>query len=279
MAFDSTLNQVSNYDRDLALKTGGGDRQIPDICDILLVISGTSSPQIGTRLSRKIGPGLLHNFENNLVLVRYQYNRDATWSRYEFQRETQLEFEFRDDVLPADASLSNKIGEPGDYGTLPVYPKHFAPLKVKRPFCNDEPPGPYMATILWHRIFPEFLDRSDFREWAQGNTTKTMPVTTTPQTLQDQMDSYLGDGQIRLQWISDALEFLVDAELATREGDEYTIEFRDLVRDVGADEPQEGSQMLRQIKELGYMFTSRYCEYTDEDLTESDSTQSSLGEY
>lgn len=85
VAFNSTLSQLTKYDEDLALRTANGSRQSPETTDIVLMVSGSSAPQIGTRINRKINEENLLNFNSNLVLMRYQYNDDAILSRYEFQ--------------------------------------------------------------------------------------------------------------------------------------------------------------------------------------------------
>ncbi|WP_255197998.1 hypothetical protein [Halorarius litoreus] len=282
VAFNSTISQIAGYDATLPLKTASGGRDVPETCDILLVISGSSAPQIGTRLRKKLVEENLFRFDANLVLVRYQYNTDATLSRYEFQRVTQLEDEFRDEPLPDDISLSNNLGEEGDYDTVPVFPKHFAPLKVQKPLCNDQPPEPYLATILWHKVFPEYLSLDEYRQWRNGTAQKTMEFTDSPQGICDHLNDYMKEGTARRRWVRDTLQFLEEANLADFESGDYTIGFRDLVREVGEGNMQEGTQMLQRTKELAYMFIDRYCEYSDSfggsDEEEIDS-QSSLEEY
>jgi len=265
-AFNSTVDQLSKYDDSHSLKTSSGSRVEPDVCDVVTLISGSDAPQIGTRISDLREQGEF-NFENNLVVLRYQYNTTADLSRYEFQRVTQVDDEFQDSVLPlpSDKLLSSELGEQGSYGTMKVYPTHFTSIKVKTPVCNDDPPTSYLATILWHKIFPEYLTRDDFHEWRQGNAQKTIPLKITLDEIQQRVnEDYLQNGHIRKTWIRDALDFLATANLARSTNDGYEIQFRGLVRNVGEENHQKGTQELDQMKELATRFINRYCEYSDE---------------
>lgn len=277
VAFNSTISQISNYDRDLSLMTQNGDREIPSKCDIVLIISGSSAPQIGTRLREKIHEENIFSFDNNLILVRYQYNTGATLSRYEFQRVTQLEHEFRDSPLPEDISLSQNLGKSGGYDTVSVYPKHFVPLKIKKPLCNDAPSKPYLATILWHKVFPTYLSSDDYREWQEGSAQKTIEFSDTVDGICNSLNEYMNEGTARKQWVRDTLDFLVDANLATSRGQLYEIGFRDLVQNVGEGNMQDRTQVLQQSKELAYVFIDRFCKYSDDKDGDGETTnQSSL---
>lgn len=278
-AFRAALDQLKGYDGNLPIKNANGDYIDPDVCDILVLISGTASPQIGTRMQRIIVEDEEYSYSRNPVLVRYQFNRLATVSRYEFQRETQLEFEFRDSALPEEDSLSANLGEQGDYGTMYGLPKHFIPEKVKKPICNDEPPGHYLATILWHKIFPEYLSEEQYLRWQQGTGQTTMEIEANIEDITDKFNSYMKRGSVNQTWIEDALHFLSVANLASDEGgSQYSISFRGLVQDVGEDHYQEGAQEFEQIRELATNFINRYCEYR-ENGEEDDSGQASLGRY
>jgi hypothetical protein len=279
--FSSNVEQLQRYDLDAGLLASDGSRVVPETIDILLLISGSASPQIGTRLNERLVEEEEHTFDNNPVLVRYQYNTSATISRYEFQRETQLDFEFRDDTLPNDIALSSKMGPAGQYETLEVYPKHFTPLKVAKPICNDEPPGHYLATILWHKIFPEFLAEQQYREWYDGSAQKTMDIDVTLDELTSKVnDDYLRGGRIQRTWIRDALDFLSSANLAdVTNTDTYRIKFRGLVRDVGANNFQEGTQERDQQQELASIFISRYCEFNESTDDAIPADQSSIDQF
>lgn len=280
VAFNSTLNQLVKYDRDCTLKTGNDNRDTPATTDIVLLISGSSAPQIGTRINEKVNENNLLSFDENLVMLRYQYNTDATMSRYEFQRVTQYPDEFRDGALPSDISLNNNVGEGGSYRTLEVYPKHFTPIKAKKPLCNDSPPEPYLATIFWHKIFPNYLNKEDHRQWRDGSAQKSIEVSDTSDGFLGSLNDFMHEGQGNKQWVVDTLDYLRDAKLAEKDGGEYKIYFRDLVHDVGEREIQKGTEMLQKSKELAYMFIKRYCEYTkDKGADEEAEAQSSLDQY
>jgi len=288
----SELEQIASYDDDLGLKHGGGGHAVPETYDIVIIIEGSSAPQIGTRLQRIITEEDEYDFTANPVLIRYHFNQDALMSRYEFQRVTQLEFEFQDDYLEAEDSLSYVLGEEGEYQTLSVYPKHFSSFKVRKPICNDAPPGPYLATFLWHKIFPEYLNEDQYEIWQATNGQKEITVEVSVEDLTGKVNDYMHNGTVRQVWIRRALDFLCGAGLAEEDdGDEYSIRFMGFVQDVGEENIQEGSQELDQTRELAQIFIRRYCESVteeeearmeeyEEDDEEGDSTeQSGLGDY
>lgn len=289
----SELEQIANYDNDLALKHAEESYAVPDTCDIVIIIEGSSAPQIGTRLQRIITEEDEFDFTNNPVLIRYQFNQDALMSRYEFQRVTQLEFEFQDEDLATENPLSYILGEDGEYQTLEVYPEHFTPFKVRKPICNDAPPGPYLATFLWHKIFPEYLNDDQYEVWQATNGQKQISVEVSVEDLTEKVNEYMHNGTVRQIWIRRALDFLCGANLANEENDdEYTIRFMGFVQDVGEENIQEGSQELDQTQELANIFIRRYCEsvtkeqeakiekYEQDEKEEDTSTeQSGLGDF
>jgi hypothetical protein len=291
-AIISELEQIANYDDELAIKTGEESYTVPDTCDLIIIIEGSSAPQIGTRFQRIITEEDEFNFSDNPVLIRYHFNQDALMSRYEFQRVTQLEFEFQDDDLETEKSLSYILGEEGEYQTLSVYPKHFSSFKVRKPICNDAPPGQYLATFLWHKIFPEYLNEEEYEIWQATNGQKEIPIEVSVSGMTERVNDYMHDGTVRQVWIRRALDFLCGADLAEEENeDQYSVRFMGFVQDVGEENIQEGSQELDQTRELANIFIRRYCESVteeqesrmegyDESEENDDSTeQSGLGDF
>lgn len=273
-AIRSELDQIATYDQELAIQTGAGNYVTPETCDILVLIEGSSAPQIGLRLQRII-EDRSEDFDAEPVLLRYQYNQDALRSRYEFQRVTQLKYEFQDDHLDVESTLYDTIGKGGDYETLPCFPQHFKSNKVQKPLCNDTPPGPYLATVLWHKIFPEYLTEEQFEKWQGSNGQTKLPVTVSVSEITDKVNSYMHDGRVRKSWVRRSLEFLEGAELAEcNEGEEYEIGYMGLVKDLGSDIVQEDAGELAQTRELGRTFIQRYCENTgnseDPEIEEDD---------
>jgi hypothetical protein len=266
IAILSTLDQLKSYDNQLGLQNNDGDYVVPETCDIVVIIEGSSAPQIGTRLQRIITEDKEVLFNNYPVLLRYTFNQDALMSRYEFQRVTELEFEFQDNQLEVKDTLSELVGEAGDYNTLKGWPKHFKKFKVQKPLCNDAPPGPYLATVLWHKIFPGYLTERQAEQFQATNGSKELQITVTADDLTDGLDDYMHDGQVRKIWVRRALDFLEGADLAENEdGDKYEIGYMGLVRNVGQDSVQEGIDELDQTRELGQTFIRRYCEKTGEE--------------
>lgn len=262
----STLDQIKSYDSELALQNGSGDYIVPEICDIVVIIEGSSAPQIGTRLQRIIAGEEEVKFENYPVLLRYTFNQDALMSRYEFQRVTELEFEFQDDELDAENTLSELVGEANDYNTLEGWPKHFKKYKVQKPLCNDPPPGPYLATVLWHKIFPGYLTEQQAEQFQATDGSKELPINLTVDQLTEDLNDYMRDGSVRKIWVRRALDFLKGADLAkSDEEDEYEIGYMGLVKDVGDESVQNGIDELDQTRELGRTFIRRYCEKTGEE--------------
>jgi len=210
-------------------------------------------------------------------------------SRYEFQRVTELEFEFQDDHLEAENTLSELVGKAGDYNTLEGWPKHFKRFKVQKPLCNDAPPGPYLATVLWHKIFPGYLTETQVEQFQATDGSKKLPFTVTIDQLTSELNDYMQDGRVRQIWVRRALDFLAGSDLVERESDEYEIGYMGLVRDVGNDTVQDGIDELDQTRELGRTFIRRYCEKTGEeeepeieeyeDDDDDSSEQSGLGDF
>ncbi|MFB6186525.1 MAG: hypothetical protein ABEI86_06630, partial [Halobacteriaceae archaeon] len=194
------LKQIEKYDQNLSLQNKAGDYVIPDTYDIVVLIEGSSAPQIGTRLQRLIKDPEVE-FDSQPVLMRYQFNQDALDSRYEFQRVTELQYEFQDDHLPVENTLYNTIGEGGDYDTLSTKPKYFKSYKVQKLLCNDTPPGPYLATLLWHKIFPEYLSEEQYEKWQGSNGQEKMPIPVTAEELQVKVNEYMHDGNVRQHWV------------------------------------------------------------------------------
>lgn len=279
----SELGQLEKYDRDLGLKDAQGEYLVPDDCDTLLIIEGSSAPQIGTRLERIIFEDEKVEFETPPVLLRYQYNQDALQSRYEFQRVTQLESEFNDGQLAIDESLSNTIGEEGDYGTISCYPKYFNSVKVKRPLCNDPPPGPYIATHLWHKIFPGYLTEEQYEQWRATDGSKELTLDVTVREVTDSMNDYMKGGTVRPTWIQRGLDFLCGADLAEADDDkEYSVRYMGLVKDVNISTEQEEEQHRAEYKELANVLVRRYCEKSETEeepeISEYDGDEDDSGE-
>jgi hypothetical protein len=261
------LEQIEKYDQKLGLRNRAGDYVVPDVCDIMVLIEGSSAPQIGTRLQRLINDPKT-KFDSQPVLLRYQFNQDALDSRYEFQRVTELEYEFQDDHLPVKETLYNSIGEGGDYNTLSTKPKYFKSYKVQKPLCNDPPPGSYLATFLWHKIFPDYLSEGQYEKWQASSGQKQIPIPITAEELRKKVNDYMNDGTVRQNWIRTALEFLDEAELARdtkniheEEEKDIVIQFMGLVPELGSKQSrQEALQELNQTRELARIFIQRYCE-------------------
>lgn len=273
-AIRSELKQISAYNQELAIQTDEGDYKKPENCDILVLIEGSSAPQIGIRLQRIIDDGD-EDFDAEPVLLRYQYNQDALRSRYEFQRVTQLQYEFKDDILDVEDTLYNTIGKGGDYETLPCFPQHFKSNKVKKPLCNDTPPGSYLATFLWHKIFPEYLTEEQYEKWQGSNGQSKLQISVSVSGVTQRVNRYMHDGRVRKSWVRRSLEFLEGAELAEcADGEEYEIGYMGLVKDLG-NVVQEEAGELAHTRELGRTFVQRYCENTgeseDPEIEEDDS--------
>lgn len=157
---------------------------------------------------------------------------------------TQLEIEFRDSHLEIEdpAPLGEIIGEAGEYGTLQCFPKHFNRFKAQKPICNDPPPGPYLATFLWHKIFPDYLSEEQFEIWKATNGQKAIPIEVEVAKLTEMVNDYMKGGRVRSIWIRRALKFLAAAELADQDGDGYEVRLMGLVPDLGEEEIPEGSK-------------------------------------
>lgn len=275
--FKRTLKQVRNYDGCPEIKAADGSRRSSEITDILLLVSSTNANQIGTRISRLKKTSEVP-FEENLILLRYWFNQMDTIARYEFERVTQLDDGLRDQQLPDDNSLSGEIGEDGDYGTMIVPPKYFVPEKVQKPICNDEPPGHYLATVLWHKIFPRYLTQEEYLQWKAGTAQKTIPIERTVDDFHEEFNDFLVDGYARRQWIAKSIAFLESANLArqTDENEEkYEVKFRGLVQR-GSNAQQEGVEDVEHTRELCDTFISRFIEYSEEE--ESSSPSSEVGQ-
>lgn len=271
---NTELEQLSHYDNNIELCRGDGEYAAPDTCDIMVLIEGADAPQIGTRLNRILLDEVEVEFSKNVVLMRYQFNHDAINSRYEFQRVTQMELEFRDDELDADPPVSELVGEQGDYNTLRAWPKHFIPFKARRPICNDSPPGVYLATFLWHKIFPQYLTGDQYQIWQATNGQREIPIALSVDDLTAEVNDFMKDGQVRRRWVRDALRFLCDADLANEQEGGFEVRFMGLVQNRSSENRQEGTQEREEIRELGDTFIRRYCENSS---AEEDQTGESTG--
>jgi hypothetical protein len=278
--FRRTVEQLTKYDCCPEVKANDGSYRSTAKTDILLLVSSTNANQIGTRIDKLRKTNEI-SFAENLVMLRYWFNQMDTVARYEFERVTQLSDEFRDDPIPDEIALSNEIGPEGDYGTMITPPKYFVPEKAKKPVCNDRPPGQYLATVLWHKIFPQYLSEDEYLQWQAGTAQKTMPIERTVDEIQSDLNQYLVDGYARRRWIRESLEFLATANLAEPIDDGFLIKFRGLVRRTGNDQ-QEGLEDVNRTSELADTFISRFVKYTDEEVEtdeEDDLGQLSLDEF
>lgn len=286
----STLEQIQSYDDQLRLQNNQGEYIKPRKYDIVVIIEGSSAPQIGTRLQQIIAEDEEIEFDNYPVLLRYTFNQDALMSRYEFQRVTELEYGFQDNHLDAENTLGHLVGKEGNYNTLEGWPEHFKKFKVQKPLCNDPPPGPYLATVLWHKIFPDYLTDKQVKQFQATDGSKKLPINVTVDGLTDKVNEYMHDGHVRRIWIRRTLDFLSGADLVEDEtGEEYEIGYMGLIRNTETESVQDGIDELEQTRELGRSLIRRYCEKTGEedepkieeyDQSDDRSTeQSGLGEF
>ncbi len=265
--FLKEMEQLLNYDGELSIKSDDGKECVPDTTDILLLIEGTAAPQIVNRIRGFVDEGKL-GFNNNLIIMRYTFNQSSTFSRYEFQKEFHIGGTFRDSVLPGHCSLSKKFDE--EYETLKVYPRHFAEIKSRKPICNDEPPPHYLATIFWHKFFADHICEEDYKDWRWGTASKIKSIVLEPYEFTRRVNERFNlDGDVRVKWVKDSLDFLCAAKLATYDHREKTYEvgFRDFKVSIGEKERyQNGLMARREVKELTYKFIDRYARYSKEDI-------------
>lgn len=264
VAFKKEIEQLLSYDADLSLKADSSGKMIaPTVHDIVLVVSGIDSNEIFTRLNKVVDESKQFHFENNLILIEYIYQTNRT-SRYIFRKFMGENKKFRDESLPPDTRLEYILGDQAK--PFKCYPLHFMKYKVSEVLCNDQPPMLYMAVFLWTKVFYNYLDEEQKIAWGRGNPQKI-------QTIDINIDGLLGDlnrdyipnGNIRRKWLTDTVEFLQDAGLASiKSNEQVEIYFRNLTQKIGHRYTHDGGAEQEEIREFGHLIADHYCKNTIE---------------
>lgn len=111
-AFKNEMRQLLSYDADLALKAdNSGNRIIPKVHDIVLVVSAMDSYQILGRFNNIANESEEFDFENNVIIMEYFYQTNRT-SRYVFRKLMGENRNFRDESLPPREEARISFGRP-----------------------------------------------------------------------------------------------------------------------------------------------------------------------
>lgn len=255
--FDEEMDQIRNYDRDIAFNTGGGSASAPDIHDIVLLVSTTDSQTIEHRIAEFLSSGRL-DLESNLIPMEYTYLDQDRKAKYQFKRLSRVEENFRDEELPEEWRLSRKLSmEGGTFDNIYSPVDKFYKYKATGVLCNDRPPELYIACYLWHHVFPSIaMEEHGSLRPAQSISRISVNANDLSSAL---ARDYIPHSSIKTQWIEDALEFLVLADVAEPvPNSRYIVKHRDL-RDKRRDFKDVSTERT-QIKDLAYLFSEWACE-------------------
>lgn len=257
---ESLLEMLSECDSGFAITRSDGMDVVPTDMDIVVFVPDSYSSQFGNILDTRFSSGDL-DIKNNVVLLRY--GMDDERAHYIFQRETALGDEFREDELPDEESLNETIGPDGDYQSYKLGTREFLRPKTKKPIYNVSPPESYLATFLWMKEFPTELARDDFIDWKKGKINKQKQISVDCQRLTDKLNTErIVDGELRVEWITQTLEFLCTTKNAEGDNNSYHVMYTGLVRDI--DMSGDESEEYQRATELAMKLIKRYCRYGED---------------
>lgn len=269
-SFESELDQLRRYDRDLSFRVGDDEWSTPDRHDIVLLVGSADSLTIGERIADKMNAGGL-DLDAGLILLEYTYTGQDKDPGYQFRRIPSVDDNFRDDALPNQMRLSRKMSMKNHgFDNIFVPPDAFFEYKATGVLCNDRPSPVYLACYLWHDVFYDYLDAEQQRVWERGSQRKILAINIDLDQLRDALnDRYIPDGSVRIQWLRDAFEYLAVADLAERTSDdEYEVQYRNLRR--RRNKYRNANSERTEFSDLARLFTEYYCsnkvELSDEEL-------------
>lgn len=258
--FKKELKQLLTYDANLSFKCDNkGNRKVPDVHDIVLIIDSKDSNSIFKRINHKIKNDSELKFENHIIYLDYNYSHEEAY--YSFEKYAGEGGRFRDSSLPLDKQLEKKLGEKGE--SIRVNPDKFLEFKSNNVICNDAPPKLYMAVILWSKIFYYYLDAEQKSYYMRGNPKKIQPIKIKINELMNDLNNkYIYEGGVRRSWIRKTLEFLQEANLASIDSNnEATIYFRNFKKSLGYKKQynSQGAADHNEIHDIGNLIVQEYC--------------------
>ena len=120
---------------------------------------------------------------------------------------------FADTGLNSELDLGRKLTT-GDK-TLTVLPKAFMDLKIQTPLVNDDPPPLYLASLLWTRYLPAFLDEVKGIR-AEDGFFRGVKFVVTIQEMADFVNQKIPTGRVQPEWIEHAFLFCGPMGLARK---------------------------------------------------------------
>lgn len=255
VGFSKEIHQLLSYDGSVSFRSDKkGNRIVPYVYDIVLLINSSDSNEIFSRLNRLFDDKDI-KFNNNLILMDYNYESADTESKYIIKTYAGNNKTFRDNF--SSNSLDKILGEQAK--SIKCYPRHFMKYKVNEVLCNDEPSTLYLAVYFWSKIFYNYLSKEQKETWRIGKTQTISDISLNIETLQNDLNSkYIPNGNIRLNWIRKTIKFLEVADLVNFIDDmNFNIRFRNLNKRIDF---SDGEDEKLKTKELGHILANRYCE-------------------
>ncbi|MFB6187773.1 MAG: hypothetical protein ABEI86_13025, partial [Halobacteriaceae archaeon] len=255
--FDSEMDQIRSYDQQLLFHTGDSSTTVPERHDIVLLVSTTDSQTIAHRLQSFLNDGRL-DLGSNIIPMEYTYLDQDRKAKYQFKRLSHVDQNFRDDVLPNDWQLSKKLSmDGGTFDNIYSPVSAFYENKVTGVLCNDKPPALYLSCYIWHHVFPEIAVNQ-----SAGNLSPraaTQLNIEAEQLKENLVENYIPEATIKTDWVEEALDFLVLAEVADPQTNgDYNVRFRNL-----RDKRRQFKDVVTertQIRDLANLFAEWACE-------------------
>jgi len=259
--FKRKVEQLMSYDKSLEFKKNdSGDSIVPEVHDIVLLVGSSSSYEILRRINSLIDQDDDINFNNNIIILEYQFNSLDRVSHYLFRKLPGNNGKFRDHHLPKEERLEYILGEQAK--SLKSMPEHFFPYKINYVLCNDEPPEIYLSVFLWGHIFYYYLRDDQKLEWQRGNIQKIQSIEIDiDDLLSDINDNYLLHCSLRRGSLRRALKYLEIAGMARMIDDNNVeVRFRNLTYFLGHRKySYVGEKEQDNIQEIRNNIADKYC--------------------
>jgi hypothetical protein len=271
------MNQLLRYDFDILVFNGKRHVEV-DSYDIVLLLGSLDSFEIAHRIVQYLERKEI-KFNHNFIIMEYNSNFLDSHPYYYFRKIPSVNSTFTD-FFPEGVSIFRQVDE--DFKSIRVKIDDMKEYKINGVLCNDDPPPAYLAGYIWHKILYEYTSEEQREIWREKNPGMAVPLRVGRDDLKNRVEESIRNGRMKETWISVALDFLVDCELATKESEkEYEIRFRNLyplLKETYDSEPILKRDLGRGLAEI---FIERYCKkkFKAQERAEKDVDQMRLDQF
>ncbi|QRV14891.1 hypothetical protein JMJ58_18550 [Haloterrigena salifodinae] len=262
--FEEKLSELEQYDQELAFRTGGENRIIPDQHDIALVIHEDHFQTEKLRINNALDSGKL-DLDSNIILLNYSYIDQDTNPKYRFQRASMVGDNFRDESLPDEKQMSVRMSmQGGSFESIDIPARAFYDRKATGVLFNEQPPSLYLACYMWQTVFYDLLEDDQRIVWQRGDPQKILDITVEVDELTKRLNhDYIPNGGVKESWVDNTLEYMCITETAEKiSSGTYYVKYRNLI-----DKRREYKDILSgrsEHSDLAQLFAEWHCENVTE---------------